>query len=163
ALTRLTYAAVPAFVARGRGTLINIASIVGVAPELLNGVYGGTKAFVLALSRSLRHELAGTGMRVQVVLPGASATECGPVAGGAVGLAGEMKAGPALRVSGFAARPNREAFGPAAATVGGAVMSIGLPRLVTGAAGRVGGVGGAMMETLRQRDVPARALVRRND
>src|SRR5882724_2382101 len=60
ALTRLTYAAVPAFVARGRGTIVNIASIVGVAPELLNGVYGGTKAFVLALSRSLRHELAGT-------------------------------------------------------------------------------------------------------
>ena len=77
ALTRLTYAAVPAFVARGRGTLVNIASIVGVAPELLNGVYGGTKAFVLALSRSLRHELAGTGVRVQVVVPGAIATDSG--------------------------------------------------------------------------------------
>jgi len=64
ALTRLTYAAVPGFVARGRGTIVNIASIVGVAPELLNGVYGGTKAFVLALSRSLRHELADTGVRV---------------------------------------------------------------------------------------------------
>jgi NADP-dependent 3-hydroxy acid dehydrogenase YdfG len=61
ALTRLTYAAVPAFVTRGRGTIVNIASIVGVAPELLNGVYGGTKAFVLALSRSLRDELARHG------------------------------------------------------------------------------------------------------
>ena len=81
ALTRLTYAAVPAFVARGRGTLVNIASIVGVAPELLNGVYGGTKAFVLALSRSLRHELAGTGVRVQVVLPGAIATAFWNIAG----------------------------------------------------------------------------------
>src|SRR5207302_2182001 len=65
ALTRLTYAAIPGFVAPGRGTIVNIASIVGVAPELLNGVYGGTKAFVLALSRSLRHELADTGVRVQ--------------------------------------------------------------------------------------------------
>jgi nucleoside-diphosphate-sugar epimerase len=42
-------------------------------------------------------------------------------------------------------------------------MSIGLPILVTGAAGRVGGVGGAVVETLRQRDVPVRALVRRDD
>jgi short-subunit dehydrogenase len=81
ALTRLTYAAVPAFVARGRGTIVNIASIVGVAPELLNGVYGGTKAFVLALSRSLRHELANTGVRVQVVLPGAIATAFWTIAG----------------------------------------------------------------------------------
>jgi short-subunit dehydrogenase len=81
ALTRLTYAAVPAFVAGGHGTIVNIASIVGVAPELLNGVYGGTKAFVLALSRSLHHELAGTGVRVQVVLPGATATEFWNIAG----------------------------------------------------------------------------------
>jgi short-subunit dehydrogenase len=72
ALTRLTYAAVPRFVARG--TIVNIALIVAVAPELLNGVYGGTKAFVIALSQSLRHELAGTGVCMQVVLPGATAT-----------------------------------------------------------------------------------------
>jgi uncharacterized protein len=58
ALTRLTYAVVPSFVKRGSGTIINIGSIVGVAPERLNGVYGGTKAFVLAFSQSLRHELA---------------------------------------------------------------------------------------------------------
>ena len=41
ALTRLTYAAVPGFVARGHGTIINIASIVAISPETLNGVYGG--------------------------------------------------------------------------------------------------------------------------
>jgi short-subunit dehydrogenase len=74
-LTRLAYAAVPAFVKRGSGTIVNIASIVAVAPELLNGVYGGTKAFVLAFSQSLRHELANTGVNVQVVLPGATATD----------------------------------------------------------------------------------------
>jgi uncharacterized protein len=61
ALTRLTYAVVPAFVKRGSGTIVNIGSVVGVAPEILNGVYGGTKAFVLAFSQSLRKELAGTG------------------------------------------------------------------------------------------------------
>ena len=75
ALTRLTYAAVPPFVKRGSGTIINIGSIVGVAPELLNGVYGGTKAFVLAFSQSLRKELEGTGLTVQAFLPGATATD----------------------------------------------------------------------------------------
>lgn len=74
ALTRLTYAAVPGFVARGRGAVINISSTVGVAPEVLNGVYGGSKAFVLAFSQSLHHELADKGVRVQAVLPGATAT-----------------------------------------------------------------------------------------
>src|SRR6202011_1633593 len=68
ALTRLTYAAAPGFVARGGGAIINIASIVAISPETLNGVYGGSKAFVLALSQSLHHELAGKGLRVQAVL-----------------------------------------------------------------------------------------------
>lgn len=75
ALTRLTYAAVPGFVERGGGALINIASVVAVAPELLNGVYGGSKAFVLAFTQSLQHELAAQGVRVQAVLPGATATD----------------------------------------------------------------------------------------
>jgi short-subunit dehydrogenase len=81
ALTRLTYAAAPAFVSRGAGTIINIASIVGVAPEALNGVYGATKAFVIALSHSLQHELADEGIRVQAVLPGATATDLWASAG----------------------------------------------------------------------------------
>jgi hypothetical protein len=62
-------------VARGAGAIINIASIVAVAPEILNGVYGGAKAFVLAFSQSLQHEVADKGVRVQVVLPGATATQ----------------------------------------------------------------------------------------
>ncbi len=79
-LTRLTYAAVPGLVAR-QGTLINIASVVALAPERLNGVYGGTKAFVLAFSQSLHHELADKHVRVQVVLPGATATDFWAAAG----------------------------------------------------------------------------------
>jgi hypothetical protein len=81
ALTRLTYAAVPGFVARGGGTIINMASIVGIAPEILNGVYGGTKAFVLAFSLSLHKELVEKNIRVQAVLPGATATDFWDVAG----------------------------------------------------------------------------------
>jgi short-subunit dehydrogenase len=81
ALTRLTYAAAPGFVARGAGAIINISSIVAIGPELLNGVYGGSKAYVLAFTQSLRHELADKGVQVQAVLPGATATEFWDVAG----------------------------------------------------------------------------------
>lgn len=81
ALTRLTYAVVPGFVARGTGTIVNIASIAAIAPEALNGVYGGSKAFVLAFSQSLHHELADKGIRVQAVLPGATATEFWDITG----------------------------------------------------------------------------------
>lgn len=81
ALTRLTYAAAPAFLGRGSGTIINISSAVAIAPELLNGVYGATKAFVLALTQSLVHEFADKGVRIQAVLPGATATEFWDIAG----------------------------------------------------------------------------------
>jgi uncharacterized protein len=74
-LVRLTYAVVPLFVKRGQGTIINIASAVSIGTETLNGVYGGTKAFVLAFSQSLKHELSDKGIRIQAVLPGATATD----------------------------------------------------------------------------------------
>ena len=82
ALTRLTYAVAPAFVARG--AIINIASAVAIGPEILNGVYGATKAFVLAFSQSLHKELADKKVRIQAVLPGAIATKFWDAAGGAV-------------------------------------------------------------------------------
>ncbi|TIM88266.1 MAG: SDR family NAD(P)-dependent oxidoreductase, partial [Mesorhizobium sp.] len=82
ALTRLTYAAAPAFVARGGGTIIKMSSAVAIAPEILNGVYGATKAFVLAFSLSLHKELADKRLRIQAVLPGAIATNFWDVSGG---------------------------------------------------------------------------------
>ncbi|WP_312408871.1 SDR family oxidoreductase [Comamonas sp.] len=78
---RLAYAAVPGFVDRGHGAIINIASIVAISPETLNGVYGGSKAFVLAFSQSLQHELADKGVQVQAVLPGATATDFWAIGG----------------------------------------------------------------------------------
>jgi hypothetical protein len=75
ALVRLTYAIVPAFVKRGGGSIINIGSVVGIVPELLNGVYGATKAFVMAFSLSLHKEFAASKIRVQAVMPGATATD----------------------------------------------------------------------------------------
>jgi short-subunit dehydrogenase len=74
ALVRLTYAAMPGFVKRSKGAVINISSALGIAPELLNGVYGGTKAFVLAFGLSLHKEFSGRGIRIQTVVPGATAT-----------------------------------------------------------------------------------------
>lgn len=81
ALVRLAYAALPCFLKRGGGTIINIASVLGIVPEVLSGVYGGTKAFVIAFSRSLHKEFAEKNIRVQVVLPSATATGFFDVAG----------------------------------------------------------------------------------
>lgn len=81
ALTRLTYAVAPGFVARGTGSIINISSVAGIAPELLNGVYGGSKAYVLSFSLSLQHELAPKGIRIQAVLPGPISAEPSDVGG----------------------------------------------------------------------------------
>jgi short-subunit dehydrogenase len=75
ALTRLSIAAGKAFAARGNGQIVNIASILGIAPEIADGVYGGTKAFVIAFSRTLAAQLRDKGVRVQAVLPGATRTE----------------------------------------------------------------------------------------
>jgi len=81
ALTRLTYAVAPAFVARGSGAIINIASVVGIAVEMLNGVYSASKSYVISFGHSLQKDLADKGVRVQTVLPGATATEFWDVAG----------------------------------------------------------------------------------
>jgi uncharacterized protein len=74
AFTRLAVAAASNFVKHSNGLIINIGSIVALAPELLNGVYSGSKAYVQNFSTALKNELAGTGVTVQVVLPGATAT-----------------------------------------------------------------------------------------
>jgi short-subunit dehydrogenase len=75
ALTRLTSAALPGFLERSKGLIINISSIAALSPELLNGVYSGTKAFVVNLTQSLHNEVKDKGIQVQAVLPGATSTE----------------------------------------------------------------------------------------
>jgi uncharacterized protein len=84
ALTRLTAAVLPGFLERAHGLIINIASIVALAPELLNGTYSGTKAYVVNLTQSLHHEVGNKGIQVQAVLPGATSTEFWDRAGLAV-------------------------------------------------------------------------------
>lgn len=75
ALTLLSGAVVPRFLERGSGAIINIASIVGVAPEIQLGIYGATKAYVLSLSQNMQAELGPRGLYVQAVLPAATRTE----------------------------------------------------------------------------------------
>jgi len=81
ALTRLAAAVAPRFVAQGKGAIINIGSIVGLAPELGFTVYGATKAFVLFLSQGLQQELGPKGVTVQAVLPSATRTDIWAKAG----------------------------------------------------------------------------------
>ena len=81
ALTALTRAALPGMLARGRGAVVNVASLLAFAGSLPPGplpyraVYGGTKGYVVAFTRTLAAELAGTPVGVQVVCPGLTATE----------------------------------------------------------------------------------------
>jgi short-subunit dehydrogenase len=74
ALTRLTRAVAPKLVERGNGGIINIASMVALSPEILNGVYAASKSYVMVLTQSLHHELKAKGIQVQAVLPGAIGT-----------------------------------------------------------------------------------------
>ncbi|WP_033570663.1 SDR family NAD(P)-dependent oxidoreductase [Dickeya undicola] len=75
ALVRLASAVAPRLAAAGAGAIINIGSVVGLAPEFGLTVYGATKAFVLFLSQGLCLELAPKGIYVQAVLPAATRTE----------------------------------------------------------------------------------------
>lgn len=75
AVTRLAGAVIPRLLAQGGGSIINIGSVVGLAPEFPMGAYGATKAFVLALSQNLQLELGSRGLYVQAVLPAATRTE----------------------------------------------------------------------------------------
>lgn len=81
ALTRLAHAALPGMKARGDGVIINIASALALHSLPFSAVYSGSKAFVLAFSRGLQEELAGSGVKVQVVLPAATATEIWDLSG----------------------------------------------------------------------------------
>lgn len=75
ALVRLSRAIAPRLAEVGAGAIINIGSVVSLAPEFGMSVYGATKAFVLFLSQGLSLELSPLGVYVQAVLPAATRTE----------------------------------------------------------------------------------------
>ncbi len=78
ATTRLARAALPGMVARGRGAIVNVASMLafsapvpgGAAPLPKRVVYAACKAYIVAFSELLHHELEGSGVRVQALCPG---------------------------------------------------------------------------------------------
>lgn len=75
ALTRLTQAALPGFLARDEGAIINIASVLSLHSLPVSAIYSGTKGYVMNFSRGLQQELAATKVRLQLVLPASTATE----------------------------------------------------------------------------------------
>ena len=75
ALLRLASAIAPRLAKAGEGAIVNIGSVVGLAPEFGMTVYGATKAFVLFLSQGLSLELGPKGVYVQAVLPATTRTE----------------------------------------------------------------------------------------
>jgi short-subunit dehydrogenase len=72
---RLASAIAPRLAQAGNGAIVNIGSVVGLAPEFAMTVYGATKAFVLFLSQGLSLELGPKGVYVQAVLPATTRTE----------------------------------------------------------------------------------------
>jgi uncharacterized protein len=72
---RLAVAAAQVFAARGRGGIINLSSIAALHPERTTATYSASKAFILNLTESLYTEAGPKGVRLQVVLPGATRTE----------------------------------------------------------------------------------------
>lgn len=70
-----TQAALPAMLARRRGVIINVASVVGFRAAPYSAVYSATKHAVVGLSHALRGELSGTGVKVCVVYPAGTQTD----------------------------------------------------------------------------------------
>lgn len=92
ALLRLAHAVAPRFAKAREGSIVNIGSVVGLAPEFAMTVYGATKAFALFLSQGLDVELGPKGVYVQAVLPAVTRTAIWASAGANVdAMAGVME------------------------------------------------------------------------
>ena len=72
---RLIRVALPGMIDRGRGAVINVSSPAAFVPTPGNTTYSGTKAFLTVFSEALAAELRGTGVKVQVLVPGFTHTE----------------------------------------------------------------------------------------
>lgn len=74
ALVRLSHAILQGLIPRNTGAIINLGSVVGLAPEFGLTVYGASKSFVEFFSQSLSLELKETNVYIQAVLPSATKT-----------------------------------------------------------------------------------------
>ena len=87
----LSSAFIPAMVARGAGAVLNVASTAGMQPMPYSAGYSAAKAYVLAFSEALHHELRGAGVTVTALAPGPVSTEFWDVAGWEVGSGGSFE------------------------------------------------------------------------
>ena len=74
ALTHLTKLFLPEMIKRGRGKVLNVASVAGFLPGPLHAVYHATKSYVLSFSEAVGSEVKGTGVTVTALCPGPTAT-----------------------------------------------------------------------------------------
>ncbi|MEM1056330.1 MAG: SDR family oxidoreductase [Bacteroidota bacterium] len=81
ALTQLTAHLLPGMAERGRGGVLNVASLGAFLPVPHLSVYAATKAFVLSFTEALHSEMQGTGVHVSALCPGPVATEFGARSG----------------------------------------------------------------------------------
>jgi uncharacterized protein len=81
AVVALSAAYLPAMKERGRGAVLNVASLIAFQPVPFQATYGATKAFVLSFTDALHEELRGTGVTVTAVCPGPVRTEFGEMGG----------------------------------------------------------------------------------
>jgi short-subunit dehydrogenase len=75
ATLRFIHAALPRMLARKNGVIINVASMAAFLPAPINGIYGGSKAFLTILTESLHLEVRRSGVRVQALCPGFTLTD----------------------------------------------------------------------------------------
>jgi short-subunit dehydrogenase len=81
AVVGLTRHYLPQMAERGRGAVLNVASLIAFQPVPFQATYGATKAFVLSFSDALHEEMRGTGVTVCAVCPGPVRTEFGEQGG----------------------------------------------------------------------------------
>jgi short-subunit dehydrogenase len=80
-VTRLTRAALPGMIARGRGSIINVSSRLAFSGSMgssqlpKRATYAGANAFINTFTQLLQSELEGTGVQVQALCPGVVQTE----------------------------------------------------------------------------------------
>ena len=121
---------VPQMVARGRGSVLNVASVAAFQPVPRQSTYAATKAFVLSFTEGLHVDLKGTGVSATALCPGPTKTEFGDTAG----IPDEL-----FEIPGLVYSPEDMA------TAGVRAMERGRRSVVPGATNVVGAVGGRLM------------------